>query len=162
LISDVPREALLEAMEEFDKELRDTEEWSGWEQKGTYKYAIVNDGQHYPVKQIISMATGEPKTNFSGGYEANSYVSKRGLSIVALQNGTTEIRDGLEEILAHYASARANEPFGGHKLRSTFKGVSDAVAASGVVRRRPTLIAKPSMAKEIGLRYRGSPCSILA
>jgi hypothetical protein len=67
LISDVPRKALLEAMEEFDKELRGTEEWSGWEQKGTYKYAIVHDGQHYPVKQIISMATGEPKTTFSGG-----------------------------------------------------------------------------------------------
>jgi 5-methylcytosine-specific restriction protein B len=145
LISDVPREALLEAMEEFDKELRDTEEWSAWEQKGTYKYAIVHDGQHYPVKQIISMATGEPKTNFSGGFEANSYVSKRDLSIVALQNGRTEIHDGMEEILAHYSSARANEPFAGHELRSTFKEVSDAVAASGVVSRRPTLIVKPSM-----------------
>jgi hypothetical protein len=44
LISDVPREALLEAVEEFDTELRDTEEWVGWEQKGTYKYAIVHEG----------------------------------------------------------------------------------------------------------------------
>jgi hypothetical protein len=127
LISDVPRKALLEAMEEFDKELRGTEEWSGWEQKGTYKYAIVHDGQHYPVKQIISMATGEPKTNFSGGYEANSYVSKRGLSVVALQADAPEvdalnIRDGFKAILARYASARANEPFGGNELRSTFKG----------------------------------------
>ena len=104
MIANVPREALLKAMEEFDKELRDTEEWSSWEQKGTYKYAIVHDGRRYPVKQIISMATGESKTNFSGGFEANSYVSKRGLFVVTLQNGTTEvdalnIRDGLEEIL---------------------------------------------------------------
>lgn len=41
MITDVPRAALLEAMEEFDKELRDTEEWSGWEEKGTYKYATA-------------------------------------------------------------------------------------------------------------------------
>src|SRR5215212_3704651 len=104
-------------MEDFDKELRDTKEWSSWEQKGTYKYAIVRDGQRYPVKQIISMATGEPKTSFSGGYEANSYVNKRGLSTVPLEsekaNGLN-IRDDLEEILAHYATARANEPFKGH------------------------------------------------
>jgi MrcB-like, N-terminal domain/AAA domain (dynein-related subfamily) len=152
LIPDVSREVLLEAMEEFDKALRDTEEWSGWEQKGTYKYAIVHDDKHYPVKQLISMATGEPKANFSGGFEANSYVSKRGLSVVALQNGTPEaegvsIRDGLEEILAHYASARANEPFGGNELRSAFKRVSDGIAASAAVSRRPTLIVKPSMGK---------------
>ncbi len=74
-------------MEEFDTELRDSEEWSSWEEKGPYKYAIVHNGRYYPIKQIISMATGEPKTDFSGGFEANSYVSKRGFSIVALQNG---------------------------------------------------------------------------
>jgi hypothetical protein len=145
VIPNVTREALLKAMEEFDKELRDTEEWFGWEQKGTYSYAIVRDDHRYPVKQIISMVTGEPKTNFSGGFEANHYVSKRGLSVAALQNGTTEIRDGLEEILARYASARANEPFGGNKLRSTFKGVSDAIAASAAVSRRPQLVSRPSM-----------------
>ena len=116
MIPDVSREALLGATEEFDKELRDTEEWSGWEEKGIYKYAIVHEGQHYPVKQIISMATGEPKTNFSGGFEANAYVSKRGLSVVSLQSGTTvvdslTIRDSLEAILTRYASSRANEPF---------------------------------------------------
>jgi len=150
MIPDVPREMLLRAMEKFDKELRDTEEWSGWEQKSPYKYAIAHEGRRYPVKQIISMATGESKTNFSGGFEANSYVSKRGLSVVALQNGETEIdasnkRDGLEEILAHYASARANEPFKGNELRSTFKGVSGAIAATGAVSQRHTLMIKASM-----------------
>ena len=150
MIPDISREALLEAMEEFDKKLRDTEEWSGWEQNGTYKYAVLHESQYYPVKQIISMATGEPKTNFSGGSEANNYVSKRGFFIVALQDEAIEaeglnIRDGLEEILVRYVSARADEPFGGNELRSTFRGVSDAIAASGPVRRRPTLIVKPSM-----------------
>jgi hypothetical protein len=96
------------------------------------------------------MATGEPKTNFSGGFEANAYVSKRGLSVVSLQSGTTvvdslTIRDSLEAIMTRYASARANEPLGGNELRSTFKGVSDAIATSGAVSRRPTVVVKPSM-----------------
>jgi len=146
---DVSREALLGAMEEFDKELRDTEEWSGWEQKGTYKYAIVHGDRRYPVKDIMGAATGEPRTNFSGGFEANSYVFKRGLSVVTLQSGTTvvdslNIRDELEEILAYYASARANERFKGNELRSTFKETSDAIAATNIVSRRPTLVVKPS------------------
>jgi 5-methylcytosine-specific restriction enzyme B len=148
VIPNVSREKLLEAMEEFDKELRDTEEWSSWEQKGTYKYAIVHDGQHYPVKQIISMAAGEPKTNFSGGYEANGYISKRGLRTLPLEDEKDDglgIRDGLEEILANYPSARANEPFKGHELRSTFTGVTHAITAANAVSRRPTLMVKASM-----------------
>jgi hypothetical protein len=137
-------------MEKFDRELRGTEEWLGWEQKETYKYAIVHDDRRYPVKQVISMATGEPKTNFSGGFEANNYISKRGLSVTDLQSGEPagdglSISDGLKAILAHYASARANEPFGGNELRSTFKGVTEAIAASAALRRRPTLMVKPSM-----------------
>jgi 5-methylcytosine-specific restriction enzyme B len=148
MIPSVSREKLLEAMEEFDKELRSTDEWSSWKQKGTYKYAIVHDGHHYPVKQIISMATGEPKSSFSGGYEANNYVSKRGLSTVSLEDDNTtglSIRDGLEEILAHYAAARASEPFKGHDLRHTFNGVSHAIAATNTVGGRPTLTVKASM-----------------
>jgi hypothetical protein len=45
VIPSVSRVDLLEAMEEFDKELRGTQVWSNWERKGTYKYAIVHDGQ---------------------------------------------------------------------------------------------------------------------
>ena len=148
MIPNVPREKLLQAMEEFDKELRGTEEWSSWEQKGTYKFAIVHDDKRYPVKQIISMAAGEPKTNFSGGYEANSYVSKRGFSAVPLRSENADglsVRDGLEEILAYYASARANEPFKGHALRLTFDGVSHAIAATNAISRRPTIRVKASM-----------------
>ena len=148
MIPDVSREVLRGAMEEFDKELRDIEEWFGWEQRGTHKYAITHEGRRYPVKQIIRMATGE--TDFSGGYEANSYVSKRGFSVVALQNEGTgaeapSIRDGLEEILAHYASARADEAFKGHELRSTFKGLAHAIAATSAVGERPELVVRPSI-----------------
>ena len=102
MIPDVSRTKLLQAIEEYDTSLRDTLEWANWESKDTYKYAIVHDGKRYPVKQIIRMATGA--TKFSGGEEANNYVTKRGLSVVPLENASAEqdslgFRAGLEEIL---------------------------------------------------------------
>ncbi len=67
MIPDVPRGALLDAMQNFDKELRTTKEWANWEQNHAHKYAIVHDGRQYPVKQIIHMATGADNNSFSGG-----------------------------------------------------------------------------------------------
>jgi hypothetical protein len=102
----------------------------------------VQEDKRYPVEQIIRMATGA--TDFSAGEEANNYVTKRGLVVVPLENTSADkdslgLRDRLEEILAKYASARASEPFGGHELRSTFKGVSDAITATRAVSERPSL-----------------------
>ena len=65
MIPDVSRTKLLQAIEEYDTSLRDNPEWANWESKDTYKYAIVHDDKRYPVKQIISMATGA--TDFNGG-----------------------------------------------------------------------------------------------
>jgi hypothetical protein len=36
-------------MDEFDKQLHATEQWSDWEQSGTHKYAIAHGGRRYPV-----------------------------------------------------------------------------------------------------------------
>lgn len=146
MIPDVPREELLAAIDKFDKELRSTEEWSSWEQKGPHKYAISHDGQRYPVKQIIRMATGEK--DFSGGQEANSYVRKRGLRVTNLRDGSDEgdgmgIREGLETILSNYTSARA-EDFAGHELWSTFKETKRAIEAAKAIKERNTLRVKPS------------------
>lgn len=76
---------IAEAMELFDRDLRGTIEWQEWEQKGNYKHAIEHRSQRYPVKQIISMATGVDTNSFSGGEEANSYVMGRGFSVVPLR-----------------------------------------------------------------------------
>ena len=57
MIPETTRETILDAMRRFDHELRNTPEWSNWEQKANYRYAINHEGRHYPVKQIISMAT---------------------------------------------------------------------------------------------------------
>ena len=49
------------AMRRFDLEMRDTAEWSQWEQRKTHKFALVFNGQRYPMKEVISMATSTPK-----------------------------------------------------------------------------------------------------
>src|SRR5579859_2677606 len=75
---------LLSALDQFDRNLRDTAEWVGWEKRQTHKYAIAHNGLKYPVKEIITMATKQPKAEFGGGDQANNYVKKYGFEVVPL------------------------------------------------------------------------------
>ena len=166
MIPDVPRGALLDAMESFDKELRTTEEWANWERNHVHKYAIVHNGQRYPVKQIIHMATGANKNSFSGGGRANNYVQRKGFSTVPLRDESigadgANIREGLETILARYASARANDTFAGHELWDTFKEMQSALEATEAVGKRSgTLRVSRQWVKVSGLPYLGLPYSM--
>jgi hypothetical protein len=63
-------DAVRKAMQRFDVEMRDTPEWRHWEEDKNHKLAFVSDDRRYPMKEVISMATGTPKTDFSGGEEA--------------------------------------------------------------------------------------------
>ena len=80
-IPDSTREAILGAMSRFDQELRDTTYWQKWTEDETYKYAIPYENRLYPVKKIVSLATGVAVDEFSGGDEANNYVEERGFSV---------------------------------------------------------------------------------
>jgi 5-methylcytosine-specific restriction protein A len=83
-IPTVERSAITLAMKEFDRELRATKEWKGWDSKKSQLYAISEGGALYPPKQIISMATGLSVGGFSGGHSTNSYLEERGFKIVRL------------------------------------------------------------------------------
>src|SRR5712692_2681154 len=83
------RETLLETLEKFDRDLRSSPEWDGWETNGNYEHGIGFNDLLYPPKQIISMATGLPKNQFSGGPEANSYLTSYGFEVVPLRVGGT-------------------------------------------------------------------------
>jgi 5-methylcytosine-specific restriction enzyme B len=110
----VPPSAVEAAMDEFDELLRGAPEWADWESNRNYEHAIVRDGHRYPVKQIVSMATGTPKTEFAGGPEANSYVQKLGYSVEPVR-GTAIVRQawvfaGLPAV-NDFSKLPANEPF---------------------------------------------------
>src|SRR5262249_32640134 len=57
----------------------------------------------YPVKQIISIATGASVASFSGGREANNYVIDRGFKVELIQLPTeSETRIALHELLLRH------------------------------------------------------------
>lgn len=90
MIPKITSEAILKAMDQFDLELRESADWSGWEQNENHKFAIQYNGRRYPVKKIISLATNTPVNSFSGGDEANRYITGIGFIVVRLrENGET-------------------------------------------------------------------------
>jgi 5-methylcytosine-specific restriction enzyme A len=82
------RAQLLAALTEFDRTLRDAPEWRDWQGNRNYEWALVHGDREYPVKQIIEMATGYPRSEFSGGPEANAYVERLGFSVRHLHDSS--------------------------------------------------------------------------
>jgi 5-methylcytosine-specific restriction protein A len=113
-IPQVATEALRDAMARFDRDFRDATEWADWEQNRAHLYAIEHDGRRYPVKQIVSMATGLPVSEFSGGEaagDANQYVVARGFAVVELRRrNPTWIPDELILALDLYLRYAGNPP----------------------------------------------------
>jgi hypothetical protein len=84
-LPDVGREAILDALRHFDKDLRTEPEWADWELNFNYDWAVVENGQQYPVKLVVELATGVPRREFSGGPQANIYLRKRGFIVRAVR-----------------------------------------------------------------------------
>lgn len=111
MISGSTVEDILKALGKFDQDYRSNPEWVDWENKQNHKYAIRYQERLYPVKQIISLATGDPVNAFSGGSEANNYLKAKGFEIVDLP------RDGDEDMLEEKATTRNwSKPAGKHNL----------------------------------------------
>ncbi len=116
-IKDTTKAACLDAMTRFDAELRGHGEWESWETNKAHKYAISEGGALYPVKQIVSMASGVPRSEFTGGvasWDANPVVEKLGfmvtpLNVSALRNPTWN-RDELILALDTYVRFGGNPP----------------------------------------------------
>jgi putative restriction endonuclease len=78
---------LLAALRRFDKELRGTKQWSNWAFKQSHRYAIRHKGQLYPVKQVVSLATGIPVSRLNGGVSpgsTNRLVEGIGFEVITL------------------------------------------------------------------------------
>ena len=112
-IKSVSKERIDKAMLEFDRKYRIRREWQGWENNLAHRYAIHAGGELYPAKKIVSLATGIAVGQFSGGRPTNSYLEKRGFTIVELP------REGGEPVLQFTLGAvydrktEINGPFGG-------------------------------------------------
>jgi hypothetical protein len=99
-ISTSTKEAVQKAMQRFDLEIRDTAEWLQWEQKNNHKFAFVYNDRRYPMKEVISIATGTPKEDFSGGEEAIRFAERLGFEVEALHlPAEAEIAAALHDLL---------------------------------------------------------------
>ena len=87
-------EQIRDALSDFDMNLRNQPEWSNWIENLNYKYAIFNKDKLFPAKQIVSMATGLPKTDFSGGSQANEFLSGLGFKVLSLRVASWSIESG--------------------------------------------------------------------
>jgi hypothetical protein len=100
----VSADTISRAMNQFDSELRTSSQWKGWEQNQSHRYAIKKSDRYYPVKQIISMATGVSVSSFHGGAAANNYLLERGFEIEPMHLPTeSETRIALHELLLERA-----------------------------------------------------------
>jgi hypothetical protein len=109
-VAPLDRDRTLESMIRFDREERNSPKWRDWETKENHKYAIVHDGRLYPVKEIVSLASGAPTSSFSGGAQANGLVRKVGFNVEALHLPTErEVQIALHELLLAQAPS-AIEP----------------------------------------------------
>ena len=144
-----------EALSQFDVALRGTPAWADWESKGNHRYAIEVRGRRYPVKQILSMASGEPVTAFSGGVQgANKVLVDQGFQVVALREPTVEdhqpmtrFRDALLRILSDYRKAATEAKYSGsHPIVQDFDEASRALSTvPGVISRKIKVV--PSAGK---------------
>lgn len=80
----VKKEKLERALKQFDEKFRNRPEWKGWMDNQAHRYAISANDQLYPAKKIVSLATGTPVGDFSGGQPTNGYLKRHGFTIVDL------------------------------------------------------------------------------
>ena len=89
-IKAVSKERIDKALLEFDRKYRSQSEWQGWESNLAHRYAVHVGGELYPAKKIVSLATGIPVGEFSGGRPTNSFLEKQGFTIVELPRGESK------------------------------------------------------------------------
>lgn len=116
-IPPVSRDRIITALETFDVDCRESDEWQGWENRANQKYALLYEGRLYPPKMIISLATGVQRSEFTGGPMTNSYLMARGFMIVSLPNTGADRVAGIPEkpiakkqlLLKHYHSVNRED-----------------------------------------------------
>lgn len=115
-IPNVSADKIFAAMTQFDEELRSNAHWVNWENNQAHQFAIRTEDKRYPVKQIIAMATGLPVSSFSGGNEANSYLTQRGFNIEPLRGETRTNGDSLDPRLKEELKSALDRGFASGEL----------------------------------------------
>ena len=84
ILPDTTRAKLERALKTFDRDHRGSDEWAEWLENQSHRYAVKWQGQLYPAKKIVSLATEVPVGLFSGGVQTNRYLEAYGFEIFHL------------------------------------------------------------------------------
>ena len=105
------------AMALFDQEQRGHGEWEHWQDNENHVYAIEHNGNLYPVKQIVSLASGIARSDFTGGivpHDANPHVERLGFKVITIRDPKRRnpdwSRDELILALDAYLRWKGNPP----------------------------------------------------
>lgn len=115
---DISKDDIRRAIQLFDATYRDSPGWRDWETKRNHIHAIEHGDKLYPVKMIVSLASGLPRTElnggFAGGSAANPVVDKLGFKLVRLRpprpRNPAWSRDERILVLDAYLRWRGNPP----------------------------------------------------
>jgi len=142
-LPETTRSEILQAFQRFDKQKRGEDRWDDWQSSGSYNYAIEHEGRLYPVKEIVSMATGRSNQSFHTK-QAISYLDDRGFDVARLRKQS--LREALEEVLDIYIETRETHHYGktdeeGEKLRiwELFEEIEEMLEESSVLSQRPNV-----------------------
>jgi len=64
---EITRQQIIEAINQFNRQHQDTNDYNSWLNKRTYRWAVMYRGKVYPPKYILSLASGFDLSDFSGG-----------------------------------------------------------------------------------------------
>ena len=120
------------------------------------EYVVVEDGQEYDSKALLGAAYrhqfigGEPlrSQDFSGGDETRRVLERLGFTVRSIADGAQNkdlpnlgLRDGIEQVLSEYGSARSGQFGSNAEVWDTFERLRDAFNMSPPVAARPTVSA---------------------
>lgn len=142
----VDSQKIFNSLEQFDTELRNTDEWNDWDAKKSQVYAIDYNGRKYPPKKIVSMALGIPVSEFVGGAETNDFLNKYGIKVIRLRE--LKINESLKLISERYETAKKTESFkGGNSIRELFDECRRVLNNSTIITRYTNLKVVTSYGK---------------
>jgi len=116
MLPEKSRDEIIQAINQFDKDFRNIIEWQKWENNENQIYAIEYNNQRYPVKKIISLATGVPVSEFTGGKPSNDYIRKRGFEVINIKE------DSIDDNIRVFLAPASNETSQTHMKDSLTPG----------------------------------------
>ena len=110
MIPDVDCDKILYALDQFDKNYRNTTDWAGWDKRLNHEYAIKHNDLLDPAEKVICLAEDIPANSFSGKQVSNRYLEKHGFIIAALHEAVSSIQRVMFQIPKTCTDSKASEP----------------------------------------------------